>query len=163
MSRNYPNSWNRYVHYRAQKSKPLVPILSQINSVHVPIKLLVTHCTFILPSTLISSKSSLSFRFHHQNSVCPFTLPIYATCTTHLLFLLVIISVTFTNRHLPLVLPVCSIPETTCTCHIHCATVSKLPLTMTTQSVDRTARVPEFVVHILKFGVLEVVHPVVRL
>jgi hypothetical protein len=44
-----------------------------------------------------------------------------------------------TNQPIPLVLPVCPLPEITCTYHVHCATGSTLPLTMSTQSVDRAA------------------------
>ena len=43
------------------------------------------------------------------------------------------------NGHLLLVLPVCPLPETACTYHVHCATGSTLPLAMSTQSVDRAA------------------------
>jgi hypothetical protein len=40
-----------------------------------------------------------------------------------------------TNQHLPLVFPVCSLPGTTCKYHVRCATGSKLPLAISTQSV----------------------------
>jgi len=44
-----------------------------------------------------------------------------------------------TNRHLPLVLPVCPLPETTCTYHVHCATGSTVSLAMFTQTLERIA------------------------
>jgi len=44
-----------------------------------------------------------------------------------------------TKEHLPLFLPVCSLTETTCTYHVHCATGSTLSLAISTQSVDRAA------------------------
>jgi hypothetical protein len=43
------------------------------------------------------------------------------------------------TEHLPLVLPVCPLPESACTYHIHCATGSTLSLVMSTQYVDRAA------------------------
>jgi len=43
------------------------------------------------------------------------------------------------SRILPLALSVCPLPQTTCTYHVHCATDSTLPLTMSTKSVDRAA------------------------
>jgi hypothetical protein len=44
-----------------------------------------------------------------------------------------------TNEHLLLVLPVCVLPETAVTYDVHCATVSTLPLAMSTRTVDLAA------------------------
>ena len=63
--------WKLEVRYRIHNNPPPVPVLSQINPVHVHLSdFLTIHFIIILPSTLRSSKLSLSFRFSHRISGC---------------------------------------------------------------------------------------------
>ena len=67
------------LHYRIHKCLPAVPILSQLDSFHVPTShFLKIYLNIILPSTPGSPKWSLSLKFPHQNPV--YTYPLPHTC-----------------------------------------------------------------------------------
>ena len=72
--------WNPKVHYRIHKCPSPVPILCQIDPVHIPTSnFLKFHLNIILPSTSGSPQWTLSFRFPHQD-------PVYAS--PHLRYML---------------------------------------------------------------------------
>jgi len=81
-------SRNPKVHYRIHKCPPPVPVLSQLDSVHVP------HSTFCIPILILSSPLCLEL----PSGLCPsgyltktlyrsLLCPIRATCPAHLILL----------------------------------------------------------------------------
>ena len=76
---------NQNVHYLVCKSPLLIPILSQINSVHA--HFLKICFNIILPSTSGFSKWPFSLRFPPQYPCIQSPLSVAATCLFHLIFL----------------------------------------------------------------------------
>ena len=75
-SRNSPHLWKKNVHYRIYKTPPPCPKPEpDQSSPCLPIPFLTIRLNIILPSTLVSSKRSLSLSFPHQNPLCIYPLP----------------------------------------------------------------------------------------
>jgi hypothetical protein len=75
---------NLKVHYSIHKRPPPVPILSQLDPVHIPISYYLhpkSHLCLNLPSDLFSS------RFHTKTLYTPLFSPISATCLAHVILL----------------------------------------------------------------------------
>ena len=73
---------NPKFHYCVHKSHPHVPLPGHINPLHVLPSCFLQIRFSILPSTLMFSIWSFSFRFLHLNPVCIALLPIRAACPT---------------------------------------------------------------------------------
>ena len=83
--------WNPKAHHRTHKTPPPVPILGQLNPVHIS----TSHLPEIHPNIIHLSKPrspqwSLSLRFPYQDAIRPLSSPIRATCPVHLILLDVI-------------------------------------------------------------------------
>ena len=74
---------NPKVHYHIHKCLPSVPILSQLDPVHIP----KTHFLKINLNIILPSSPGFFFSFPHQNPVYISPLPIRATCPARLILL----------------------------------------------------------------------------
>jgi hypothetical protein len=72
--------WNPEIHYRVHKSPPLVPILSQSNTVHSIPSYLSLRFILVLSPTYVEVFLMASFLWlSHQNPICIPLLPMGAT------------------------------------------------------------------------------------
>ena len=140
--------WKPTCHYRIHKTLSRVPIMNQFNPILATSHFLMSHSNIILSSTPEPSNRTVSLRFPPKPSMELFLFstshmphpPSFLSFGNHnTMWWTAQITKHLTNRHLPMVLPVCPLRHTTCTYNVHCATGSTLPLAMSTQSVDRAA------------------------
>jgi hypothetical protein len=103
------NLWNPKVHYRIDKCRPPVSILTQLDPVHtLTSHFLKIHLNIILSYTPGSPKWSFALMFHHQNPVHASPLPIRATCRAHLILLDCINRIVFSEEYRSWCFSLCS-------------------------------------------------------
>ena len=95
---NPGNSWNQQVHHRVQNSRPIMPILSQVNhGQKLRYYFWKINFNIILPSARRSFRWAPSFRFPKQKALC---ISLLLVCATHIppLFFLHFINTNIVTR-----------------------------------------------------------------
>jgi len=100
--------WNPKVHNCIHNSSSPVPILSQIDAVHIPIFHFWRSILILSSHLRLGLKWSLSLRFPHQNPVCASSLPHTCYMPAHLILLDFISRTILGEEYRPLSSSLCS-------------------------------------------------------